>query len=243
MEFRTSISKVIEDDVIIRGNKLSSLIQNNSFTDVAFLLLTNRFPNLTESKIFSAILTSIIDHGMGTASSLTTRFVMSTGNSLNSAISAGILALGEYHGGAIEKSMKQLLLIKNNNLNINNFVRENLENKKVIFGFGHKFHKYEDPRVIQIILLCNKLKFKSDYIDISKNIEKELENIKGKKICLNIDGLIAAILLEMKFKPEIGNGIFIIGRVPGLIAQALEEKEKEKTIRRIEEGEIKYNPY
>ena len=74
-------------------------------------------------------------------------------------------------------------------------------------------------------------------------IETALEKEKGKKICLNIDGLAAAILLEMGFPPlSLGKGIFIIGRVPGLVAQAVEEKENEKPVGRLEEGEIEYLP-
>ena len=237
MEFKTSISKVTENDVIIRGKKLSLLIESNSFTDSIFLLLNKREPTQVESKIFSAMLISIIDHGMGTSSSLTTRFVTSTGNSLNTAVGAGVLALGDYHGGAIENSMEQLLQIKD----IEKFVKETIDNKKVIFGYGHKFHKDTDPRVEKILSLCNKLKYNSKFIDLAKEIEIKLERLKGKKICLNIDGLIAAILLEMGFKPNIGKGIFIIGRTPGLVAQAVEEKEKEKPVRRIEEDEIKYS--
>ena len=78
MKFKTKISKLGNDDVDIRGKKLSDLIEKSSFTDAIFLLLSSREPTEKESKIFAAMLTSIIDHGMGTASSLTTRFVAST---------------------------------------------------------------------------------------------------------------------------------------------------------------------
>ncbi|MBC8500723.1 MAG: citryl-CoA lyase [Nanoarchaeota archaeon] len=236
MEFKTRISKLTKDDMIIRGEKLSSLIKENSFTDSIFLLLRNRKPTQKESKIFSAMLISIIDHGMGTTSSLTTRFVTSTGNSLNTAVGAGVLALGDYHGGAIEKAMIQFKEVKK----AEKFVSKNLKDKKIIFGYGHKIYKEEDPRVRQIISLCRELNYPSKYISLAINIEKSIKKKKGKKICLNIDGLIAAVLLEMGFSPKVGKGIFIIGRVPGLIAQAIEEKEEEKPVRRVDETDIDY---
>ena len=71
-------------------------------------------------------------------------------------------------------------------------------------------------------------------------IESVLEKEKGKKLCLNIDGLIAAILLEMGFSPQAGRGIFIASRTSGLIAQAIEEAEEEKPVRRIDEKDISY---
>lgn len=236
MEFKTRISKVAEDDVIIRGEKLSSLIEKGSFTDAIFLLLTNRKPNNKESKIFSSILTSIIDHGMGTTSSLTSRFVMSGGNSMNTAVGAGVLALGDYHGGAIENSMKQLKSITD----IENFVNDSLMNKKTIFGFGHSVYKNSDPRTKKLLEICKNENFTSKFIDKATQIESILAQ-KGKNLCLNVDGLIAAILLEMGFSPELGKGVFIIGRVPGLVAQANEEKQ-EKPVRRLDEKDISYTP-
>jgi citryl-CoA lyase len=237
MEYKTHISKVTKQGPIIRGENLSTLIKNNSFTDSIFLLLTNRKPNVQESKIFSAILISIIDHGMGTTSSQTTRFVKSGGNPLNTAVGAGVLALGNYHGGAIENAMKQIKTIKN----VEEFVTTHITNKKIIFGFGHKIYKDQDPRVIQILKLCKEIDYQSTYIEKILKIEQLIEQQKGKKIILNIDGLIAAILLEMRFDPIIGKGIFIIGRTPGLVAQAVEES-KEKPVRRISEEDIEYMP-
>jgi citryl-CoA lyase len=249
MKFETSISKITSEDVVIRGEKLSALIKENSFTDSIFLLLNKRKPSQGESKIFSAMLISIIEHGMGTASSLTSRFVMSTGNSLNTAVGAGVLALGDYHGGAIENAMKQfkeliedykVISEKRIDSIAKKYVSESLKKKKIIFGFGHKVYKHEDPRVKQIISLCKSLNYRSKYIALAKKTEHYLEEKKGKKICLNIDGLIAAILLEMGFSLKVGKGVFVIGRVPGLVAQAMEEKEREKPVRRVGEEEIEY---
>ena len=222
MQFKTSISKLIEEDIILRGRKLSSLMEG-SFSDAIFLLLGKRMPNEKESKLFNAMLVSVVDHGMGTASSLSSRFVMSTGNSLNTAVGAGVLALGDLHGGAIEKAMEQLLSDDESDL---------------YYGFGHKVYKEKDPRVVKILSLCKELDYNSKYIDKALKIE---EKLKEKKVILNIDGLIAAILLEMGFDSSVGKGFFIVGRVPGLVAQAVEEKESEEKVRRLDEEDIKYN--
>jgi len=245
MQFKTSISKIDTDDIIIRDNKLSNLIANYSFTDGIFLLLSGRFPETAESKIFSAMLTSIIDHGMGTTSALTTRFVTSGGNSLNAAVGAGILAQGDFHGGAIETSMKQISQFTTTfktEEDLEKIIKEYIEYKKTIFGYGHKVYKQGDPRVKMILNICDELGYKSEFVDTALKIESLIEKIKGSRLVLNIDGLIAALLLTMGFKPNIGKGIFIIGRVPGLVAHSIEEKENEKPVRRLEEDQITYNP-
>jgi citryl-CoA lyase len=237
MQFKTAISKIGEDDLIIQGEKLSNLIEASSFTDAAFLLLNKRKPNDVESKLFASMLTAVIDHGMGTTSSMTTRFVMSGGNTLNAAVAGGVLALGDYHGGAIENCMKQL---QEASEDPDAFVSSIFDNKKIIFGFGHKHYKEADPRTGRILALCEKLSYTSKYLDTVKKIGQLIEEKKGKKLCLNIDGIMSAILLEMGFPPGVGKGIFIIARTPGLVAQALEEKECEKPVRRVPESEIEY---
>jgi citryl-CoA lyase len=244
MKFRTSISKLSDEDVIIRQERLSSLIEEVSFSDAIFLLLTGRKAGQKESAMFAALLVSIIDHGMGTTSSLTTRFVMSGGNALNTAVGGGILALGDYHGGAIENAMLQLRAIKAGADDLEaaagKYVRRAISQKETVFGYGHKVYKERDPRTVTLLALSQRLNYVSPYMDLATSIEAALEKEKGRKICLNIDGLAAAILLEMGFPPSLGKGIFIIGRAPGLVAQAVEEKENEKPVRRLEEGEIEY---
>jgi len=226
-----------KDDLIIRGEKLSSLMEKGSFSDAIFLLLSGKNPTAKESQLFSALLVSAIDHGMGTTSSMTSRFVMSTGNDLNTAVGAGVLALGKYHGGAIEEAMKQLSSSEKPEV----YVASAIKNKTILFGFGHKIYTDHDPRVQQLLKLCKKIDFKSMYIDRALAVERSIEKIKGKKLVLNIDGFIAAALLGMGFSPSVGKGVFIIGRIPGLVAQAVEEKEREKPVRRVEEEEIVYD--
>lgn len=243
--------------MLIRGKKLSQLIDRVSFSDAVFLLLRERLPKRIESRLFSAILTSIIDHGMGTTSSLTTRFVVSGGNALNAAVGAGVLAIGDYHGGAIENAMKQMVsiiknvsrskkLFRNQNKKkyisqlAQDFVSRQLKRGGILYGFGHKIYKTKDPRSEHVVRLCKKLGFTSDYIVLGREIERSLEDIKGVRLCFNIDGVIAALLLEMGFDPCVGKGIFIIGRTAGLVAQAVEEKKNEKPVRRIEEKDISY---
>ena len=236
MEFKTSISKITPDDHIIRGEKLSHLIQESSFADAIYLLLRSEKPNKIQSRVFEAALVSAIDHGMGTTSSMAARFAASGGNSVNAAVAAGVIALGDYHGGAIEKAMQQLVGVTS----AKDFVSDALAHKKIIYGFGHKIYKDADPRVNQLLEVCRKAQFSSGHIDLLASIEKEILQQKGKKIPLNIDGLLAAILLEMGFTPKQGRGVFIIARTPGLVAQVLEELDLPGHARRIDENQIMY---
>ena len=52
-----------------------------------------------------------------------------------------------------------------------------------------------------------------------------------KPIPLNIDGALAAILVDLGFPSMVGRLMFIIGRVAGLSAEVLEEHTREKPMR------------
>jgi citrate synthase len=52
-----------------------------------------------------------------------------------------------------------------------------------------------------------------------------------KPIPLNIDGALAAVLVDLGFPAMFGRLLFIIGRVAGLSAEVLEEHTREKAMR------------
>ena len=62
---------------------------------------------------------------------------------------------------------------------------------------------------------------------------------KAKGISLNIDGAIAAILLDMGFSPKAIRAVFILSRTLGISAHCIEEA-NEKPYRRLEKSDIEY---
>jgi len=229
------------DDLIIRGRKHSAMIGHWQFSKAVFFLLAGREPDAKEEALFDAMLTTVIDHGMGTASALATRFIQSTGNPLNAAVAGGILALGEYHGGAIEEAMRLFEEARALDSGVESFVKGSVEKKRLLHGFGHKVYKEADPRTRLLRERCAALSFDAPTLRLALDIEQEIGRQKGKRLVLNVDGAIAALLLDMGFPPEAGKGFFIIGRTPGLVAQAMEEREREKPVRRLDEEEIHYD--
>jgi citrate synthase len=51
---------------------------------------------------------------------------------------------------------------------------------------------------------------------------------------VNVDGAIAAISADLGFAHEIGNAVFLISRVPGLIAHVHEERTRYAPMRQID---------
>ena len=104
--WQSAISEVAANVIRVRGYDIDELMEKVSFSDVIYLTLKGDLPDARNSEMFRAILVSSVDHGVTPPSTLAARTVMSAGNPLNAAVAAGILAIGDVHGGAIEQSAK-----------------------------------------------------------------------------------------------------------------------------------------
>jgi citryl-CoA lyase len=84
------------------------------------------------------------------------------------------------------------------------------------------------------------LEFSGRHTDLARAIESELEKVSGRKLPINVDGAIAAVISDMGFDWRLGKGFFIISRVPGLIAHAYEEMMTQKPMRRLGNNDFEY---
>ena len=230
MIWKTKISKATKQKTILHGDDLDELTKKINFTQAIFLTLKGEMPTKKEEKMLNAILVSSVDHGVGVSSIITARCTAAAGNQFNSSVAAGIGTLGKYHGGAIEDCAKILKQQKN----AKEIVSNALSGKKRLLGFGHKIYT-KDPRTQTLLSIAKENKIFGKHCKLALEIEKELEKQKKRKLCLNIDGCIAAIILDMGFPCSIGNAFFIISRSIGICAHVHEELTEEKPVRRIED--------
>jgi citrate synthase len=240
MEWKSSITKVEPNHLITRGYRQEDLIGNVSFPHVVYLLLKGELPSKAHGKMMDAILTSCIDHGITSPSPMAARVVASGGVPLPSAVAAGILSIGDAHGGAIEKSacfmQETIQRMKAENQSIGDIativVDESRMNHQRILGFGHRVHT-QDPRTIRLFSLADKLGITGDHIKLAKAIERELEQALKRKLPINVDGAIAAVTSDMQFDWRLGKAFFLLGRVAGLTAQVYEEQTRFKPMRKM----------
>lgn len=236
-KWKTSISGVVDGEVNIHGYKVTELIDQASFTEAIWLELKGELPIEKERAMLDAILISTIDNGMGPPSVTNARNSASAGNPMQAAVAAGVLGIGEFHGGAIEECARLLQM----GMSADKLIEKVLGSGDRIPGFGHKIYKDEDPRATQIFNKAKELGFYGEHCELVKQVEAKLEELKGKKIVLNVDGAIAAVVSDMGFDYRLGKGFFIIGRVVGLVAHIFEEWVREKPFRRVAEEEIEYD--
>jgi citrate synthase len=246
--WKTSITKVEPNKLVLRGYRIDELMGKVSFAQAVFLAIKGELPSEKEARMLDAMMVSSIDHGVTPPSCLSARMIASAGAPLNAAIAGGILAISRHHGGAIEDSMKVILgavrrkreLSKSEGEVATLLLREYKEKNKRFPGFGHRFHT-KDPRTVKLFQIASDLGIAGEHVAMAKAIESAIAQESGKKLPINVDGAIAALLCEMKFPFELANAFFILARVPGLVAHVYEEQTRMKPMRHINSKDHEYD--
>jgi len=234
-KWKTAITRVEQNKLITRGYPQEELIGNISFSEMVYLLIKGDMPPENESKMLESVLISFCDHGVTPPSTQAARLMASAGSPMHTCVSGGLLAFGENHAGAIQSTMKILQEgVKRNENDIETaafeIVEESLERGDKIPGFGHRYHN-EDPRAPKLLELAKNYDCLKIHTELALSIQSILLEKKGIRI--NIDGANAGILSDMGFDWNIGTGIFMIGRLPAIIAHVNEEKTRETPFRKI----------
>ena len=248
LHWKTGITKIEPNKISVRGYQLDELMGKVSYPQMVYLLFKGEMPKENVGKMIEAMLVSSVDHGTTPPSALAALTVASTGAELNASVAAGILAISRFHGGAIEECMHILKAAKDlkNKQNLSDteagvkIVEEYRDKKKRLSGFGHRLHT-DDPRTKKLFALAEEYNIRGEYISLARAVENGLQQILGKKLPINVDGAIAALLCELDFDPVLANAFFMIARVPGLVAHIHEEKTRYKPMRKIHPTDVEYD--
>lgn len=236
--WRTAITAFDDERIVIRGHSVQDLMGTGSFGDAAFLLLTGRRPSNAESVVWNAVLIASCDHGPTSPSAFAAR-VIATGNrrAPEAAVGGGILAIGDAHGGAGEDAMIYLqhgLSRMNEGISNEDAAREivarHREEGRRLPGLGHRFHAV-DPRTERLWSLANEHDLAGDGIALMRAVEAALRQEIGRLLPVNVDGAIAAALVDLGLEPPIARMAFILGRTAGISAHVLEELAREQPMR------------
>jgi citrate synthase len=236
--WRTALVKSDATGLWIHGHDIASLMRGASFTDVIFLLHRGRLPMADERHLLDAILVASADHGAGAPSCATARLAAS-GNreSLSAAVAAGILAIGDVHGGAGAECMAlfgtMATRMERDGLTVDEaalgVVDEARAAGRRVPGIGHRVHS-TDPRVEVLFGMARDAGLAGRGVDAMLALERAVAQ-RVKALPMNIDGALAAILHDLGFPPSAGKLLFIVGRVAGLTAEVNEEHTREKPMR------------
>ncbi|MFX0085765.1 MAG: citryl-CoA lyase [Candidatus Hodarchaeota archaeon] len=245
-EWETKITRVKPNELLVRGYRLDELIDNISYAAGIYLMLRGTLPSTAEERVINAILVASMDHGVTAPSAVTARTVASCGVPITTAMAAGILAVGDHHGGAGEMCMRflQKTLNKEEQSELLNIAKQAVEKARIekrrIPGFGHRYHT-NDPRTKKLLQVAKETKIGGRYVELAQLISEELSRQSGRALPLNVDGVIGALLADMGFPPELGKAFFAISRITGLTAHILEEITTQRPLRTIIPSDAHYS--
>jgi citrate synthase len=246
--WETNLSYTSAEGIYIRGYNLVEMIGTASFSAVLYLLYTGELPPPHLTKLIDALMVASIDHGAGAPSALAARTAISGGAPLGAAGAAGLLTLGRFHGAAVQDSMEAIQSVADlvaeglaPESAASHVVAEWRQAGRRISGFGHRQHKQKDPRLARLFGLAEEAGVSGRYLAAAQAVEEALKQAVGKDLPINIDGAMAAILLEVDFPPGLANALFMVARITGILAHAQEEQERMPPMRRIDPVDHGYN--
>ena len=247
--WRTALTSIAPNAIMVRGYVLDEMMGRLSFADAVYLLLMGELPTPAIGRMLNAILVSSIDHGVAPPSTLAARHVATSGAPLKDCVAAGILAFGPHHGGDIESCMRFLdqgLTCVRDGLSLpeaaDRIVDDIVKDGQKPPGFGHRIHS-RDPRASRLFQMAMELELDGEHVRMLRAIERVLSGREATlgPLPVNVDGAIAAISADLGFAYELGNAIFLISRLPGLIAHAHEERARQKPMRQIDPKDHDYD--
>jgi 2-methylcitrate synthase/citrate synthase II len=181
--------------------------------------------------VLDTSLTLYAEHGFN-ASTFACRVCVSTLSDLYSGIVAGIGTLkGPLHGGANEEAMKMILEVGSAD-KAEEWVRDALTNKKKIMGFGHREYKKGDSRAMYMSKVAKEIgrrKGNTTYGDIADVMEQVMKD--EKNLFPNVDFPAAYAYYLLGIPIELYTPIFVVARVAGYSAHAIEQLENNRLIR------------
>jgi citrate synthase len=220
-----SYKKSVGQPFVYPRNDLS---YTENFLHMMFSVPTEPYevPTVVDSAL-NLLLILHADHEQNCSTS-TVRMVGSSEANLFASISAGISALsGPLHGGANQKVIEMLDLIRKDGGNYQKYMdlAKDKDSGFRLMGFGHRVYKNHDPRARLLKKsadqMLDELGVDDPLLDIARNLEEialKDEYFVERKLYPNVDFYSGILYRAMGIPTNMFTVMFALGRLPGWIA-------------------------
>jgi citrate synthase len=231
---KSSMGSSTAGTITVRGHDLvRDLIGKVSLGDMAFLELKGRLPTPQESAVFNSLAVTLVEHGM-TPSAIATRLTyFGAPESLQGAVAAGLLGIGDRFGGSVEEAARTLQEALEGagakpdlGALARQIVTSHKEGKRPIAGLGHPIHKPIDPRTPRLFAIAAENGFSGPFVQLMEAISAEAGRSFGRDLPVNATGAIGAIASELDIPWRVTRGLAVMARAIGLVAHVQEELEE-----------------
>ena len=194
-------------------------------------MLKGEMPDPYMAHVLDLALILHADHELN-ASTFAARVTAGTLADMYAAITSAIGALsGSLHGGANEQVIRMLLRVGDVSTT-ETFIRDTLERKERVMGFGHRVYRTEDPRATHLRAMSEELGKRTGdmrWYEMSRIIENYVKQHKG--LNANVDFYSASVYYMMGIPVDMDTPIFAASRISGWTAQVLEQYSNNRLIR------------
>lgn len=230
----------------VKGGKLLKQ-KENGFARAALSALLGREVSDVTAAFVENIFELLIDHGGNVSGAVNTMVTARAGRDMVSSLAAGLLTVGPRFGGAVNAAAGVWLEGAASEKSAAEFVEARTKGGALLAGIGHRKYRVgvPDPRVASLSEFAALLKRHPHY-DLARSIEAVTTRKSGNLI-LNVDGVMAALLLDVLtekegmspeelrelVEAEFFNALFIIPRSVGFIAHFIEQKRNDEGLFRL----------
>ena len=196
--------------------------------------LTGEEPTPIQVRALEGYLCLLADHGMN-ASTFALRIAISTQSDLASAATAALATLkGPLHGGAPSRVSEMLDAIGTPD-RAADWVAERLDRRELLFGFGHRAYKTEDPRGLILHRIARSVA-DPDRFALAEAVEKAAlaalrKSRPDARLFTNVEYYSAVVLEAVGLPREMFTPTFAVARTAGWTAHALEQAADNRLIR------------
>ncbi len=239
---KTTISDDRGEEPCYDGYPASELINKGyEIPHVMGLLWDKRLLSKQEAEIIKRIIILSADHGPCVSGALATIIAACAGIGMSQAVAAGLIMIGPRFGGAVTDAGRYFKYAIDNQLTVDNFLAYMKQNVGPVPGIGHRVKSVRNPdkRVKELVAYVKGLGIPTPHLDFALAIEK-VTSAKKDNLILNVDGTMAAVLVDLKFPVDSLNGFFILARTIGLIGHWVDQKRQESRLVRLFDYLVNY---
>jgi citrate synthase len=201
-------------------------------------MLSGEAPELERVRALETYLNAVVDHGLN-ASTFTARVITSTGSDLVSAVVGAMGALkGPLHGGAPGPALDMVFEIADAS-RAETFMRQKLERRERLMGFGHRVYRTRDPRADVLSAAAEQMYQRSGDMKLY-TLAREVEEVAirllaerypERNLKTNVEFYTALLLHGLGMSAELFTPTFAISRAAGWIAHIFEQRRQSRIIR------------
>ncbi len=232
---KSSICDDRGEEPLYSGYAASELIDKGyEIPHVIGLLWDKRLVTPVEAEIIKRIVILSADHGPCVSGALVTIIAACAGISMAQAVAAGMIMIGPRFGGAVTGAGQWFSYAVKNKMSVDDFLSHMKKNVGPVPGIGHRVKSLRNPdkRVKALISYVKSTGIPTPHLDFALSVE-ERTTAKKDTLILNVDGTMAAILVDLGFPIDALNGFFILSRTIGLIGHWIDQKREESRLVRL----------